>query len=476
MLPLSKSDFLEYRHCAKAFWLKRHRPEATEWPAPSAFDRMLMADGYAVEAQARRLIETWPDHDQCQFQVEFVADGLLLARVDLVKEREDGALDLYEIKGSTSLKGSAGDHVVDACFQQIVVERAGFRVRSLSIIHVNGEYVRVGEIDPTALLTIVDVTGRAEDQRHALEGEIGEALALIAQAEIDERGCSCRHSGSPANHCASFAHFNRDLTAPTAHLLPRISEKRLKALDAEGRLAINAVHADELTPSQLPTWTALTTGNAVINSEAITAFIASLTWPLHFYDYETFGSAVPIAEGYRPHAQIPVQFSLHRLHKDGQLEHFEFLADQPGLQGQLAEKLIAVVDQTGSLLVWNESFEKACNRRLIEMHPQHKSFFLDINSRTIDLMAPFKADYVHPDFLGSTSIKKVLPVLCPDLSYAGLPVHDGSGAMEAWSGLINEENDEERVRMREELLAYCKLDTLAMLEIFAVLRATAEDA
>lgn len=470
MLPITKSDFLEFRHCAKAFWHKRHRPsEVTPVPL-SAFDRMLMADGYAVEAEARRLVASWDDRDRCRFQVEFVADGQLLARVDLIKELADGSLDLFEIKSSTGLKSSSGDHVVDAGFQQIVVERAGARVNALYIMHLNGDYVRAGDVDPASLLTVVDVTEQATGLRPALETEIAEALALIAKDEIDENGCSCRHAGSISSRCASFEHFNPDVPERSAHLLPMISAKRLKALDDEGRFAIHDVTAGDITQGQVPAWSALTTGQPVINRDGIAAFLVNLQWPLHFYDYETFASAVPIADGYRPHGQIPVQFSLHKLYADGTVEHFEFLANGPGQHGELVDELAKRIEPVGSGVVWFQTFEKAKNRLLAALHPEHGAFLEDLNFRTVDLMMPFKADYVHPDFMGSASIKKVLPVVCPELTYDGLPVHDGAGAMEAWRSMATTEDQEERARIRSELLAYCKLDTLAMVRILEFLR------
>ena len=47
--------------------------------------------------------------------------------------------------------------------------------------------------------------------------------------------------------------------------------------------------------------------------------------------------------------------------------------------------------------------------------------------RTVDLMEVVsKAGYVHPDFRGSSSIKKVLPVLAPDITYSTLASQDGA--------------------------------------------------
>ena len=70
--------------------------------------------------------------------------------------------------------------------------------------------------------------------------------------------------------------------------------------------------------------------------------------------------------------------------------------------------------------------------------------------------------------MGSYSIKYVLPALCPDdpeLDYHALEgIHNGSEAMNAFADLENH-TPEEIVRIRKNLLAYCRLDTLAMVKI-----------
>src|SRR5690606_22975731 len=110
--------FLEYRHCPRALWLKKRKPEAIEWPGPSDFDLMLMRDGYRVEAEVRKLVATWNDHAACAFQVEFRSGEALYARADMVRRLAPNQIDLFEIKSSASLYSATGqDHVDDTAFQ-----------------------------------------------------------------------------------------------------------------------------------------------------------------------------------------------------------------------------------------------------------------------------------------------------------------------------------------------------------------------
>ncbi len=211
----------------------------------------------------------------------------------------------------------------------------------------------------------------------------------------------------------------------------------------------------------------------VIDRDAISDFVDSLEWPIYFLDYETFASAIPIAPGHHPHEQIPVQFSVHRLDSSGALTHFEFLASEPGQERLLVDALEASIGPVGSIVSWHMSTEMGCNARMARLVPEKRAFLEDINARTCDLMVPFEDHYVDARFEGSTSIKKVLPVLVPRLSYSKTDVHDGTGAMGAWLKLISSSDAAEKAELSRQLLEYCKLDTLAMVEIFAVVRAAA---
>lgn len=244
---LTKSDFQSFRHCQKCFWLTARKPDAIAWPAPSAFVRMLMKDGYAVEAEMKRLIATRPDRDRFSAQQVFqTAD--LFARADFVRRHDDDAIDLFEVKASTGVKAKGpGDHITDVAFQTHAARACGFVVRSSHIVHVNSDYVRNGDIDPATLLTIVDVTDQVEERLAGLSEEIGEALSLLEQASINENGCSCMLFGSPDNRCAAFTYFNPEVPEPSIYLLPRISAKKVAKFVDEGRLLLKDVDPSELS-------------------------------------------------------------------------------------------------------------------------------------------------------------------------------------------------------------------------------------
>ncbi len=193
-----------------------------------------------------------------------------------------------------------------------------------------------------------------------------------------------------------------------------------------------------------------------------------LVFPVHFFDYETFASAVPLVDGARPHRHFPVQYSLHILDADGTHTHREFLEREARLPLRLVEQLQAHIGCRGGIVSWHASFEKTCNREMSAIYPDKAEFLNDLNDRTVDLEDVFKRDYVDIRFHGSTSIKSVLPVLCPELDYGDLVVQDGASAMAEWERMIRVES-KEADRIAHALLCYCKRDTYALVKIHSFL-------
>eukprot|EP01013_Petalomonas_cantuscygni_P044065 TRINITY_DN8693_c0_g1_i1.p2 TRINITY_DN8693_c0_g1~~TRINITY_DN8693_c0_g1_i1.p2 ORF type:complete len:472 (-),score=65.13 TRINITY_DN8693_c0_g1_i1:4906-6321(-) len=469
MLRLTKSDFLAFLQCDKALWLRLRDPDVIDWPAPTEFNRMLMADGYAVEQTVQAFVATWGDCDLHDFQTIFESDDGLYARADMVRRNPDGTVDLWEIKASTRLTPQGADHVIDAAFQTLVAERAGETVNRIGVIHVNGDYVAEDVIDPASFLIFHDVTDEVRTRLAAITQQAGSALALLSQNEINRTGCGCRIK-TKSQHCAAFSYFNPDVPASSIYDIPRLSAQKRTALVNAGRLSLAEMDTAGLSPLQHIVVEAAQSGAPVIDPDGIRTFLDELTYPLYFYDYETFGSAIPNAPGLKPHEQIPVQISLHILAANGTLSHHEHLTEAPGQSAEIPQLLQAHIGRDGNLISWNASFEKSCNQRLARLYPGLQEFLAGLNARTRDLMDVFKLHYVDPRFGGSTSIKKVLPVLVPDLLYDPDSVHDGTGAMDAWKRLVESADAAERSRLRSELLAYCELDTRAMVEILSVLK------
>ena len=81
-------------------------------------------------------------------------------------------------------------------------------------------------------------------------------------------------------------------------------------------------------------------------------------------------------------------------------------------------------------------------------------------------MIPFQKKYYYaPEMQGSYSIKYVLPALVPELSYDKLKINEGGLASIAYESLQTETDLMRIADIKEKLLEYCKMDTLAMEKI-----------
>ena len=90
--------------------------------------------------------------------------------------------------------------------------------------------------------------------------------------------------------------------------------------------------------------------------------------------------------------------------------------------------------------------------------------------RIKDLIDPFKNGwYYAPGMNGSNSIKAVLPALVPELDYHDLPIQEGVTASLRYGQLAAGTFEGDVAQLRADLLAYCKLDTLAMVRVLEVL-------
>ncbi|MBL0329426.1 MAG: DUF2779 domain-containing protein [Bacteroidetes bacterium] len=166
------------------------------------------------------------------------------------------------------------------------------------------------------------------------------------------------------------------------------------------------------------------------------------------------------------------QYSLHyKKEKNAPLEHVEFLADQhTDPRKAFVDALLKDTESAGTILVYDILMERNVLNGLKKDFPEYTAQIDERLSRIVDLAQPFQERaFYHPDMKNSFSIKNVLPALVPELSYSNLKIGSGSVAMIAFENLRKETDMFRILETREQLLEYCKLDTLAMVKIFEVL-------
>ncbi len=460
MKKLTKSNFLTYLDAPLHLWADENNK--LEQPL-SVYEQHLMTEGYAAEKLAKEHLENFVQknpHLTLLWQKTYTDKNYETKADALLHNTATDTYDLYEIKSSTSVDTL---NKQDATFQYLILNKQ-LKINAVFILHLNKDYVRCGELDITALFIAEDITEEVKTLLDTVDTEREKALAVINSVNhLDIPGClnpkTCRCKSLCHPNLPSFSIFN------IPNLTPK---KKQELLDMGITQAQDIPDNFKLSYKQNLVREVAKTNRPIIDRAAIQHELAQLTYPLYFLDYETYNSAIPLHDGYHPQQQMVFQYSLHSLaHPAAEPTHTQYLAtttDEPSLP--LVQQLKSDIGAVGSVLVWNKTFEATRNTELAELHPEFGEFLLDINERMYDLADSIKEGfYVHPQFRGSWSIKNVLPVLVPQLSYQGLQVHKGDQAMITWWNLIHTV-DSSAEASKQDLYEYCKLDTWAMVEIY----------
>lgn len=493
-MKLTKTDYLIHKDCAKNAWLKVHKPDIYFSKPLSVFDQGIIETGNEVDELARDLFPggiLLTDRNVSKetkklveaktpviYQPVFETNLYKMICDILVWNQVANCYDLYEVKASNSgdeKKAKDNLYANDIAFQYLVLKELNVPIGKLFLVRLNNEYVRGEDINISQLFTKEDFTEKVKKIAEAVESEMKIAQEFISHEKEPFGSCTCLVKGRSA-HCTTFSYSNPQVPEYSVHDISRIgqSKKKLAALIDSGIFSINDVPQDfELSEKQRNQVDAAQLGKTFIDEEKIADFLTEISHPISFFDYETFPAAIPRFPGYRPFNQIPFQFSLH-IFNQGEKEpaHAEFIfSENENPDKAVIDALKKHLPGKGSVLVWYKPFETGRNKELAERNPEHRAFLEDLNGRVIDLRDIFtEQHFVHPGFKGKTSIKNVLPVLAPELSYKALDIQEGATASDTWNKIMrNEFTGEEATEKIKNLLEYCKMDTYAMFAIWKYL-------
>ncbi len=494
-MVLSKTNFLTCLDCAKNAWLKIHNPEVYKKYPLSSFELNIIDNGNKIDELARGLfpdgvlVESRDDTELTKklmtekapviYQPVFATEKFITACDIFVWNPTTNLYDLYEVKSSTASEENGGrktdEYLIDMAFQKNVLNELGIEIGTLNLIRINKEYIRYGDIDLRQLFLIEDLTEQVNEILGTVKGQMEGAHELLSK-EVEPKGyCDCIFKGKNS-HCTTSKYSNHDLPEYSVHSISRINRKKLIDLVERNILNIHDVPEDfELSENQRRQVDTAQSGKEYKDKNGISEFLQTMEYPLAFLDYETYPSAIPKYNGYSPYEQIPFQFSLHIIESPGgEVTHHDFLYTDNGCPDeQFAVTLEKYLPKTGSVIVWNQKFEKGINEQIAGHLSDYENFMQGVNNRVIDLMIPFFGKttiYDHPEFRGSASIKYVLPALVPRLSYKNMHIQEGGAASDTWNRIISGEYSEEDKTIKIQALKdYCQLDTLAMVEIWKVL-------
>ncbi len=467
---ITKSEFLIFLEAPLHLWAIKHDQVPDQ--ERDEYMEHLAEQGYEVEEWAMKYLhqslvpEYKATKEDIMIQPTVITEHFK-ARADiLIRKPGTDVWDIYEVKSSTKVKE---EYCCDATFQNLVFEEK-YKIGDTYLLHVNRDYVRQGDIDVSQFLKVEKITDKVTELKPRVKTLMAEALRVAGLASNSGvKGCLT------PKFCICPGLCHPDLPDYSIFDVNRLPLDKKEQLLADEIRSVHHIPKDfPLSKAQRLQVDVAQSGETYIKQDKIVSELASLQYPLCFIDYEAFKPAVPLHDGYGPYHNIPFQYSLHVVKSAGAKPvHYEFFhAEKTDPVPDFLASLKKHLPKTGSIIVWNKGFEGGVNNQMAELYPKYKVFCFGMNRRLYDLAVIFQKQWhAHPGFKGSYSIKNVLPALVPDLSYEALEVAGGTTAMAVWKQLVFDPHldEQERAKLKDDMLRYCGMDSLAMVKIWEVL-------
>ena len=488
---LTKSRYIDGLRCSRKLWLGWHEPLSHDDPEPfsildignqiGAKAHLLFPDGVLVKEKAyqhQEAIERTRDlinnpSIPAIFEAAFDHENVRV-RVDILERLGNGTWGLREVKSTGSVRDDRG-HYDDVAVQLHVVEGSGLEVSSVELIHVNGNYVRgEHEIDWFSFFNRADLTEVARKRLSDVRTKVPLMQNVLAEQNVPEVLISRALCTRPYR-CDYIDRCIADKPGDWVGYLPRIGGN-LQKLHSQGIESIRSIpELFELSGTLQNIRQSFISDEVMVKPDLARA-LSAFGPPAYYLDFETIGPSIPFYPHTSPYEQVPFQWSLHMVDRDGTISHQEFLADGcEDPRRQLAESLIEAVSVSKiPIVAWSKSTEVGILKRLGEKYNDLKAALDIIRERVVDLLPVVSANVIHPKFFNRRSldsspysIKNVLPVLVEGEDYKNLEgVSSGLDASLDFVRIINGVfTRQEEQSLREGLLEYCKQDTQAMIDV-----------
>ena len=483
---LTKSRYTDGLICKKLLWFEAFDPVEFQEPDPGS----PVDVGITIGKQAHSMfpngvsIDAKPwEHDiavadtvglmedssiPAIFEAAFEFENIRI-RVDVLERLRDGSWGLREVKSSTRVKPEPVD---DAAIQFYVLNNLDIDVSSIELVHVNNEYVRgSGEINWEQFFKRTNISEDVMGLMVDLETEVKEQKAVLSNKS--------EPIIQPGPHCPDDCPYWERCTAAKPddwiYYLPRLHKNKFNDLVSKGYERISKIPDDyQLTTAQDRMRDVVKSGQPYI-SPNLSFSLDKFGPPAVYLDFEAMNPAIPIYEGTSPYQRVLFQWSLHAIDTNNELNHCEFLAKHDVDPRQaFADSLLAAVSQFEGPVIVYSPYEKTSLKELGSALPNQADDLDQIILRLSDLLPVVRDNVYLQEFNGSFSIKSIGPALVKNLGYDDLgSVQDGQSAAIAFQRLATNDLSpgESADEIRRDLLDYCKLDTLAMVEVHRALNA-----
>lgn len=486
---ITKAEYIRGFQCPKMLWMDENMPELGEKTDDFSQDRIWETIRDAAGQYFGSYVEVskeQTEEEMVRQTKQFLEAGKskianatfcydeAVCTVDMLLVRGE-AVSIVHMSASTKTKERYYDTMAYEYY--IVSHSLEKRVEEVIHMHINGKYTRKGKLDLDKLFLRENCIEEAKIRQKQTRKTISDLKRLWNQKkEVKKQvGVQC----CLPYQCNYMKYCHRDISNPSIFSIHGLHAKERYELYYKGIISFSDILSKDvklLDGPKIQVETEVYKREPVIKKGEIKKFLDTISYPLYFLDFETFHQAVPEYDGVRPYLPIPFQYSVHALQKEGALlEHYEFLAREgEDPRRAVAEHLCMHIPRNVCILAYNMGFEKSVLKNLALLYPDLREHLTNLQQNMRDLMVPFlNHSYYCREMEGSHSIKSVLPALYPgqrEYDYHALSgVHNGEEAMKTFCELTKH-SEKEQKKIREELLAYCNLDTLGMVKILEKLR------
>lgn len=478
---LSKTSFLKFEQCEKAFFLYKNHPYLRD--KLSVDKQLTFKRGYDVGYFAQQLfpggIDISKEYKDTQarvsetkklienktpviYEATFLHNGVLIMVDILTLENE--TYSAYEVKSSLKVSET---YIKDACLQYYVLKASLPAFNDLYLVTLNGDYVLQGEIDVKKLFKKRSVKDQAEKNISYFIHKINQANLVLEKNSIPNVNIG-EHCFRPYQ-CDYFGSCWKNTISETSIFnLPQSNKAKLFEWFNAGIKEIS-----QLSDGMLEKENAIIAKNALlnntpfINQKNIQQFLARIKFPMAAMDMEIWNPAIPEMQGTSPFEQIPFLVCFY----NGKETSNFFTCHKTDDRKLFTEKLIELAENYASILVYDKSLELNIINALIKNFPEFENALQSVKEKMIDVYDVFlNMDYYHPVFKNNFSLKAVASILPDEISYP--KISSGLEAMNLYSQYRLTENEIEKQGIRDELIDYCNMDSIAAFKLVKFLKET----
>ena len=341
---LSKSSYLKGLQCEKHLYLyKYHYNEMDEL---SEMQKSIFKRGTDVGELAQKLFPggtiaaegSPPNYTKAiQKTNELVSGGTkiiyeaaflfneVLSIADIVLIEKDG-VRVYEVKSSTSISET---YINDAALQYYVITNLGFKVKDFSIIYINNQYVRQGDLNLQELFISESVLEIILPMQKSVQKNVNTLKKMLLKKQMPNIDIG-EHCDNPYT-CAFFNYCRKHIPEDSIFDFSGMHLSKKYDLYREGILSLDDVSEDyPLNKNNKLQLDVYKSNKPVVDKTAIKAFTSDLNYPLFFMDFETFQPAVPLFDNSKPFQQIPFQYSIFKKRSKKSLPKSVLMSRFPG--------------------------------------------------------------------------------------------------------------------------------------------------